>query len=121
MAKRKIRIIKIEAGENGSHAYQTIDRLTRLPEGWAIIPTVKEVRKTSTGKTVKIEKEMATPNLPYGDIVVETICGVPTVTSWTPREMPEIPEAEAEPSAQDDTDTMLIDHEYRLTLLELGV
>lgn len=25
------------------------------------------------------------------------------------------------PSAQDDTDAMLIDHEYRLTLLELGV
>ena len=27
----------------------------------------------------------------------------------------------AEPTAQDDTDAMLIDHEYRLTLLELGV
>lgn len=26
-----------------------------------------------------------------------------------------------EPSAQDDTDAMLVDHEYRLTLLELGV
>ena len=119
MSKRKIRIIKIEAGENGSHAYQSIDRLTTLPKGWAIIPTVKEVHKTSTGKTVKVEKVMATPNLPYGDITVEVICGVPTVTSWTPREIPEMPEAE--PTAQDDTDTMLVDHEYRLTLLELGV
>lgn len=26
-----------------------------------------------------------------------------------------------EPSAQDDTDAMLIDHEYRLTMLELGL
>lgn len=26
-----------------------------------------------------------------------------------------------EPTAQDDTDAMLIDHEYRLTLLELGL
>ena len=26
-----------------------------------------------------------------------------------------------EPSTQDDTDAMLIDHEYRLTLLELGI
>mgnify|MGYP003307176918 CR=1 FL=1 len=26
-----------------------------------------------------------------------------------------------EPTAQDDTDAMLIDHEYRLTLLELGI
>ena len=116
MSKRKIRIIKIEAGENGSHAYQTIDRLTRLPEGWAVIPTVKQVGKTPNGKKVIVEKEMATPNLPYGDITVEKICGVPTVTSWTPREMPDVPETE--PSAQDDMDTMLIDHEYRLTLLE---
>lgn len=31
------------------------------------------------------------------------------------------PEVDATPSAQDDTDAMLIDHEYRLTLLELGL
>lgn len=32
------------------------------------------------------------------------------------------PEPKPEPpSAQDDTDAMLVDHEYRLTLLELGV
>lgn len=38
-------------------------------------------------------------------------------------EYPTIPieEKEIEPNAQDDTDAMLIDHEYRLTLLELGV
>lgn len=33
----------------------------------------------------------------------------------------EFDEESAEPSAQDDTDAMLIDHEYRLTLLELGL
>ena len=32
-----------------------------------------------------------------------------------------LPEPETVPTAQDDTDAMLIDHEYRLTLLELGV
>lgn len=33
-----------------------------------------------------------------------------------------IPEpSTAQPTAQDDTDAMLIDHEYRLTLLELGL
>lgn len=32
------------------------------------------------------------------------------------------PDPEPEPpSAQDDTDAMLVDHEYRLTLLELGL
>ena len=32
-----------------------------------------------------------------------------------------IEEVESIPSPQDDTDAMLIDHEYRLTLLELGI
>lgn len=99
-----MRIIQIQSNANGAHAYQSVDKLTKLPNGWAVIPD-----------------NMETPNLPYGDIEVEDICGVSTVTSWTPREMPEVPEAEAEPTAQEDTDTMLVDHEYRLTLLELGV
>ena len=30
-------------------------------------------------------------------------------------------EKTVKPTAQDDTDAMLIDHEYRLTLLELGI
>lgn len=33
----------------------------------------------------------------------------------------ETEDAQTEPTAQDDTDAMLIDHEFRLTLLELGV
>lgn len=32
-----------------------------------------------------------------------------------------VSDAETEPTAQDDTDAILIDHEYRLTLLELGL
>lgn len=32
---------------------------------------------------------------------------------------PEVPEVQ--PTAQDDTDAMLVDHEYRLTILELGL
>ena len=98
-----MRLIKISQSEKGSHAYQTIDRVIEIPKGWAVIPD-----------------DMETPNLPFGDITVEDIDGVPTVTSWTPREMPEVPEAEAETTAQEDTDAMLVDHEYRLTLLELG-
>ncbi|MEA4933701.1 MAG: hypothetical protein VB071_09045 [Lawsonibacter sp.] len=31
------------------------------------------------------------------------------------------PEAEAEPTAQEDIYSMMVDHEYRLTLMELGV
>lgn len=37
-------------------------------------------------------------------------------------EIPSTPETvEPEPTAQDDTDSMLVDHEYRITLLELGL
>lgn len=100
-----MRLIKIEKFENGAHDNQTIDRLSNIPGGWAVIPD-----------------DMETPNLPYGDIVVEDIPKTemvineegeevevvvgytPTVTSWTPREMPEVeemPEAEAEPTADD--------------------
>ncbi len=45
--------------------------------------------------------------------------GVLTLTN-TPEPAPAEPAA-AEPTAQEDMDAMLIDHEYRLTLLELGV
>ena len=115
-----MRIIKIKAEANGGHAYQTIDRLNKLPSGWAVIPMVIKYEKTDDGVKV-VSEEMDLPNLPYGDLTVEIKCGVPTVTGWTPREMPEVPEAEAEPTAQEDTDAMLVDHEYRITLLELGV
>ena len=33
----------------------------------------------------------------------------------------EVEDVPTEPTAQDDIDVMLVDHEYRLTLLELGV
>ena len=88
-----MRIIEIEQHKNGSHICQTTERLSQLPIGWAIIP-----------------EKMETPNLPYGDITVETICGVPTVTSWTPREMPVVeptPEVEAEPTAEELIDILL--------------
>lgn len=101
-----MRLIEIK-DINGAHCFQTINKLSKIPEGWAVIPD-----------------DMETPNLPFGDITVEDIDGVPTVTSWVAGEMPVIeviPEAEAEPTAQEDTDAMLVDHEYRLTLLELGV
>lgn len=33
----------------------------------------------------------------------------------------EVADVESEPTAQEDTDAMMVDHEYRLTLLELGL
>ena len=107
-----MRLIKIEAETSGGHAYQTIDHISQIPKGWAVVPD-----------------DMDTPNMPYGDITIEDIDGVMTVTSWVARENPEptapeptAPEPTApEPTAQDDIDAMLVDHELRLTMLELGV
>lgn len=99
-----MRLVKIEKFENGSHDNQTIDRVVNVPNGWAVVPD-----------------DMETPNFPFGDLTAEEINGVMTVTSWSKGEIPEIEEPEPETTAQDDTDAMLVDHEYRITLIELGV
>ena len=86
-----MRLIKIEQVENGSHIYQTIDHISNIPKGWAVIP-----------------EDMETPNLPYGDITVEEIDGVMTVTSWTAGEIPE-PEPMPKPEPTDETDEVTWD------------
>jgi hypothetical protein len=88
-----MKIIKLEKTIMGAHCYQIADRLSKIPSGWAVIPD-----------------DMETPNLPYGDITVEEIEGVPTVTSWTPGEMPPVeptPEVKAEPTANELIDILL--------------
>lgn len=100
-----MRIIEIAALSNGAHRNQTPNSLMAVPDGWAVVPD-----------------HMETPNFPFGEVVVEKLNGVMTVVEWIPGVVPEQePEAETEPTAQDDTDSMLIDHEYRITLLELGL
>jgi hypothetical protein len=102
-----MRIIEIEKRSNGSHRNQS-GNITIIPDGWAVVPD-----------------DLETVNFPFGEIEVAEIDGIMVVTSWTPNEMPKIEEEEKseefKPTAQDDIDTMLIDHELRLTMLELGV
>lgn len=98
-----MRIIEIAALSNGAHRNQSHPSF--VPNGWAVIPS-----------------GMDTPNFPFGEVAVEKLNGVMTVVEWIPSVMPELePEPETEPTAQDDTDFMLVDHEYRITLLELGL
>ena len=100
-----MRLVKIEKLENGAHRNKPIANLSEIPNGWAVVPD-----------------DMVTDNFPFGDLTAEEIDGVMTVTSWTPGEIPEfILKKKTTPSEQDDTAAMLVDHEYRLTLLELGV
>ena len=86
-----MRIVKIEKMESGAHCNQTIDILSNIPEGWAVIP-----------------EDMITENFPFGDIEVEGIDGVMTVTSWTPGEIPEPqPKPIPEPSTDDVLNALL--------------
>jgi len=66
-----MRIVEIKALGNGSHRNQT-GHFNEIPEGLAVIPD-----------------DMETPNFPFGEIEVEKIDGVMTVTKWTAGEIPE--------------------------------
>lgn len=100
-----MRIIEIKKLENGSHRNQTIAGAMAVPDGWAVIPD-----------------DMELENFPFGEITAEEIDGTMTVTGWEAGVLPEAePEVSLQPSVQDDTEAMLVDHEYRLTLLELNI
>lgn len=93
-------IIEINQLPNGAHRNQSGARV--IPEGWALVPE---------GQTLE--------HFPYGALEVEEVDGVMTVTSWTALPVPQ-PEPE-EPDPLEAVDAMLVDHEYRLTLMELGI
>ena len=80
-----MRAIEIKALENGGHYSQECNIPFPLLEGWAVIPD-----------------DIETPNFPYGEVEVEEIDGVMTVTKWTEGVIPDPePTPEAEPSAED--------------------
>ena len=79
-----MKIVKIDANENGAHRNQTSSIPIELPEGWAVIPDGMELE-----------------NFPFGEVTAEEIDGVMTVTSWTPGVIPEPgPEPEPEPAPE---------------------
>ena len=79
-----MKIIEIKALENGGHRNQTIDGVISVPEGFAVIPD-----------------DMETPNFPFGEVEVEEIGGVMTVTKWIAGVVPE-PEPLPEPKPTSD-------------------
>ena len=102
-----MRIIEIAALDNGAHRNQN-GQLSKVPDGWAMIPDGMELENFPFGEVTAEEVENA-----HGDRIM-------TVTGWVPGVLPE-PEAEQPTTpVREDIDAMLIDHEYRLTLLELG-
>ena len=74
-----MRIVEIAALDNGAHRNQTISGvLSRLPEGWAVVP-----------------EELEVECFPFGSVTVEEIGGVPTVTAWVAGTIP-VAESEEE-------------------------
>lgn len=79
-----MQIIEIKALDNGAHRNQS-GNFSNIPEGWAVIPN-----------------SIKTDNFPFGEVVVEEINGVMTVTKWTPGIMPEpTPVPEPEPTTEE--------------------
>lgn len=100
-----MRIIKIKSSDNGGHLNQNINGIfKKIPEDWAVVPD-----------------SMETPNFPFGEVEVSEINGVKTVTKWTPGNIPEDTEPKIRYTREDEIEAMLIEQEYRLALMELGV
>ena len=87
-----MQIVEILALDNGAHRNQTSDvDFIQIPDGWAVVPA-----------------DMECENFPFGNITVEEIDGVMTVTSWTPGVIPEPdPEPDPEPTTEDILNAML--------------
>lgn len=90
--------------------------LVLLGEGRPELPIEGELRVESDGGSVLciIETEDFARQLIRGDVL--TLTNEPE-----PEPIPEPEPAETEPDPDEDRDAMLVDLEYRITLLELGV
>ena len=142
-------IIDLKPLEPGVYNDHKSDSIVAPPEGWAMIPkdvplpstfprlgsieaeeitytyeveVEKEETKTREveilgpdGKPVKVTEEYKEKVL----VTEQREKVILTVTAMTEGTLPD--PVEPEPSTEDDLMSMAIDHEYRLTLLELGV
>lgn len=114
-------IIQIEAQSNGAHANQTTSiPLTKIPEGWAVVPEDLTIPNTFPFLDLTAEKITVDPDThPVNENEVDQLW---VVTSMTPGVVPDPePIPEPDPTAEEDLMQMAVDHELRITMLELGV
>ena len=100
-------IISESQNANGQHLFESQSHRTECwMGGYVAVPAELE--------------EAVAGCMGYCDVTIAD--GVVTAVEPHPERIP-VPETttETEPTAQDDTDAMLVDHEYRITLLELGM
>ena len=99
---KMLTIIQEEAMESGMHGLQAQSgRTESWLKGWLAVPEELEAEVWACGG--------------WCDLTVED--GI--LVGIVPKERP--PQPPQPPTEQEDNDAMLVDHEYRITLLELGV
>lgn len=96
-------IVELVPQSNGARRNQ-MGRNCPVPDGWVQIPAAME--------------QEAAAYLPFLDLTIEN--GRVTAVAQGPIPDP-APEPETAPATEDDLMAIAVDHEYRLTLLELGV
>ncbi len=101
---------------NPSGAYPPIQEmeLAAVPVGMAVVPEELDdgVFYESNGfVTLTLD----------GDVVTAMTANAEARAAWLASRPASVPAAEPAPTEEEDRDAMLVDQEYRLTLLELGV
>lgn len=79
-----IQIEKLPNGAHENYSYYDESAKVELQDGWAVVS----------------EKLEPLENFPFGDVEVEEINGVMTVTKWTPLPIPQPPPPEPEPPSE---------------------
>lgn len=106
-----MQIIKTTPSENGAYPGPQSWNGATIPAGYAIVPDgIDMAAFYANGGFI-------TPTFTDG-VLTSYVANADAWNAWKASLPPE-PEPAADPNA--DRDTMIVDHEYRLTLLELGV
>ncbi len=109
-----MRLIRKEPNPSGAYPPIQETSVTSLPAGMAAVPEEMddEVFYENNGfVTLTLD----------GDVVTAMTANTAARESWLASLPAAEPETEPAATQEEDRDAMLVDHEYRLTLLELGV
>lgn len=96
-------MLEISALENGAHRNQ-MGKMVTVPDGWIAVPTELEEKAKCFLPFINLKIE--------NGILIDVEQGIVPEPTW---------ESEPEPTAEEDLTAMAVDHEYRLTLMELGL
>ena len=106
-----MKIIRTTPNDSGAFPPMQEGDFPVLPDGYAVWP--------DTLDTAAFYAHNGFVRLSVSDHAV-TAC-TPNVAAWEAWKASLPPEQDPEPTPEEDVDAIMVDHEYRLTLLELGV